>query len=363
MKTKLTNAVIKALPITEQSYSVRDSECRGLVVRVYPSGSKHFGVVLKVKGKVKRQSIGSCDIWGVPAARKVARDIARDIEQAKHSPEDITMEELYNLHLKLKPLQPSTLRCYRGYWGEIPEEIKQSSPLDISRRAIRDWHAEKSIHTLYLANRCVALLKACLTTGVQEGYLESNPLLGFSMGGESVNENFPTREELPGIVKKILKQKHIAAKVPLITMFTGCRISTVLQLRWDGIDGDTWTTPPTKNKQCYTITFHPYILEQINSIPKVGEWVFASDAGGHLRDIKHIITKDTLGYAPRSMKKVFASIAAEATSNLATLKTICQHKRTKDITLDVYARSDARKIREAYLKVGDLLESEINRKK
>lgn len=356
MKVKLTSSIVKQLPIKEKAYSVKDSECRGLVVRVYPSGSKHYGVVLKVKGVVKRKSIGSCEVWGVPAARKVAREVARELDAMTPSTTTITtVKDLYHLHIKLRPLEPSTLRGYRGYWEELPEAFRCCDADKLSRRAVRDWHTEKAQHTTYLANRCVALLKAILSTGVEENLIESNQLLGFSMGGESVSEDYPTIEQAFGIITRLEKEPRPASKVPIIVIFTGCRITTILKMKWNDINGDTWTTPLTKNKHRYTITFHPYILGIIRSIPRTSEWVFASEAGGALKDIKHVITREQIGFAPRSMKKVFASVAAELIPNLAVLKTLCQHKTIKDITLDVYARTDPQTIREGYLKVGNFL--------
>lgn len=104
---KLTNANVKQFCTKPKRYSVRDSEVQGLILRVEPSGKKLYYLDYKSKITGKRSSlkIGDATILTVSQAREVAKtklaDIIRGIPViVEKKPEEITVEEIFNLYKK-----------------------------------------------------------------------------------------------------------------------------------------------------------------------------------------------------------------------------------------------------------------------
>ena len=70
MKAKILNRLISELKTREKPYEIRDTELRGFILRVQPTGSKTFYAEY---GRGKRISIGRADTLTVAQARDEAK--------------------------------------------------------------------------------------------------------------------------------------------------------------------------------------------------------------------------------------------------------------------------------------------------
>lgn len=362
MKIKLSKANIDALQPGDKRYIVRDTEQHGLCVRVGTNGSKTFLLNVKHNGQSIKRTIGRMKPdgpWSVGAARHEAGKLLQ-VMRGRVDEMDIPLQDLYELHTtrlpREKPLTEATLKGYRLSWQSLPDHIRNMSAMSLTRWELQKWYDEKCLTSPTHAKNTAALMKAMMTTGLKKGKITSNPLSHFTVGASIVDEVFPGKKEIKGVVRKLVGQKkHTCYLVPIVTLFTGCRLSTVLGMRWQDISGDVWHTPSTKNKTRYQIPLHPLLLEMIEALPRQSEWVFTSRYGTKMRDIKFMWSKAKIPFTMRSVKKTFMMFANEQTNNLAVLKTLGQHKIVKDITLDVYVRPDPDTMRKAYLATGDAI--------
>ena len=190
MKAKITNTLVKSLEPGEKIYSVWDTEIKGFILKVSPSGEMVYYLDYRTKdGRRKSYRIGSLK----PAqAREVAELRAADVAHGK----DI-QEEKKEARAKVEKDKLRTLRAFidNRYAAHIcthhkrPEDtlgkldskfsyLMHRPMTEITPWVIEKWRAEqkKAGKADATVNRCLMTLKACLSQAVKWGLLDANPL-------------------------------------------------------------------------------------------------------------------------------------------------------------------------------------------
>ena len=111
--TMLTARAIEAMKPEEEPYRAPDQRCKGLAVRVAPSGVKTWDLAYRVRGagKVRRLSLGRVSDLGLEQARERAprltsaarqgRDLIADEEQARAAKDrEITVQKLVDRYVE-----------------------------------------------------------------------------------------------------------------------------------------------------------------------------------------------------------------------------------------------------------------------
>ena len=109
----LTHRTIETLRPAEAPYRVTDQRCKGLAVRVAPSGVKTWDLAYRIRGtaKMRRLSLGRTTDVGLEQARERAneltsaarggRDLIAEEEDARGAAASrITVEKLIDLYLR-----------------------------------------------------------------------------------------------------------------------------------------------------------------------------------------------------------------------------------------------------------------------
>ena len=79
-REKLTEKLVRVAEPRAGIYQVFDEDVRGLALRVFSSGSRHFTLDYRVKGRQRRFTIGRWPEWTVTAAREQAKALRRVID-------------------------------------------------------------------------------------------------------------------------------------------------------------------------------------------------------------------------------------------------------------------------------------------
>ena len=79
-REKLTEKLVKAAEPRAGIYQVFDEDVRGFPLRTFPSGSRHFTLDYRAKGRQRRFTIGRWPEWTVTAAREQAKALRRIID-------------------------------------------------------------------------------------------------------------------------------------------------------------------------------------------------------------------------------------------------------------------------------------------
>ena len=165
---RLTKRVVDQINPRDKEMMHWDDELRGFGIRVWPSGRKVYLVMSRVKGRLRRITIGTHGTITADKARarahellseaKNGRDPAKELDQARKAP---TMRGLGERFLK----EHVALRCKPTTQGEYKRSVElfinpklgTRKVTDIERKDIAELHHELQ-HVPYQANRTLGVL-------------------------------------------------------------------------------------------------------------------------------------------------------------------------------------------------------------
>jgi len=193
MKAKLTKRLIESLEPGDAVYSVRDTEIKGFLLKVSPSGGMVYYLDYRTKdGKRKSYRIGNSGnltpIQARDAAELLSVDVAKgtDVQTEKQRERAETKRQKYTslegfLDHKYGPWVEAERKTGKATLARIKYNFKDllKCPLvDITPWVIEKWRSEqinagKAKTTI---NRDVVALKAALSKAVAWKIIESNPL-------------------------------------------------------------------------------------------------------------------------------------------------------------------------------------------
>jgi hypothetical protein len=148
----LTHRTIETLRPAEAPYRVPDQRCKGLAVRVAPSGVKTLDLAYRIRGtgKMRRPSLGRTTDIGLERARERAneltsaarsgRDLIAEEEDARGAAASrVTIEKLIDLYLRRRVVgRLRTAKSIESRLRRTLAPILQRYATDICRRDIRE---------------------------------------------------------------------------------------------------------------------------------------------------------------------------------------------------------------------------------
>lgn len=336
----LTAGAIERLtcPTGKQQAFMRDSDTKGLRVRITAAGAKSFVYERKLDRKTIRRTIGDVSTWSIDQARIEARRLGvmldtgtdpRELERQQQATKEaataavlesdrqatLTVGEVWSAYLAARKDKwgerhytehvlmvnaggVKTMRGTRGRGVTAPGILHpmMAWPLrDLTAPAIEAWahnEAKTRPSAARLAWRC---LKAFL------GWCYEQTEYAALVSERNPAKTTKTREALGKPAKKqdsLLKEQLLVwfdavrqLQNPVIAAYlqtlllTGARAGEVLGLRWDDIN-TKWRGLTIRDKVEGTrvIPFTPYVAHLLAGLPRRNEFVFSStvSAGGTL---------------------------------------------------------------------------------
>ncbi len=231
-----------------------DDELRGFGVRVWPTGRKVYLVMSRVKGRLRKITIGPHGPITAEKARvraheiiseaKAGRDPAKEQDQARKAPTVKGLGERFlKEHVEVR-CKPSTQAEYkRSLELFINPKIGARKVTDIERRDVAELHHSFS-HIPYQANRTLGVLSKMFNLAEVWGLRPdgSNPCLHVKKYPEQKRERFLSPEEFAALGKALREveadgsETQSAVDAIRLLMLTGGRLSEIMTLKWDYVD-------------------------------------------------------------------------------------------------------------------------------
>ena len=193
MRAKILNQTVKALKPGDKPYEVRDTEIRGFLLRVQPSGSMTYYMEYRpAAGKKQRFRIGGYPGLAPASARQIAGDLYADVakgtdlqqarkdaraaeEQAKYETLGGFITHRYSAWaLAHQKRGDETLQLLSSNFGDLySRRLDKITSWDVQR-----WRTDRNKGGLSAAsiNRRVVMLKSVLNRAVEAGVIANNPL-------------------------------------------------------------------------------------------------------------------------------------------------------------------------------------------
>jgi integrase len=377
---KLTQAVVDALSAGTAAYITYDAALPGFGVRTNPSGRKVWLIEYRPNGggrsvRKRRYTFGTTATLSVADARTKSKRLLGGVHNDQDPMSEraeqraaLTISQLEEKFLRLEgpTWKPRTRDLFAFYFRKfIIPELGSKRARDVSHADIVRLHRKVGERAQPTANRIVSVLRLLFNWAerakdVPAGY---NPARGVKRFKEQGKERYLTSGELARLGETLREAetigiewqvdedkptaKHLAKKEnrrevlsPFATgairllLFTGCRKSEILTLRWDHVDLErgTFLLADAKAGKRHVLLSAPAlaVLATLYRI-RIGSYVIAGDDPEHPRaDLNRpwraIVTRAGLtGVRLHDLRHSFASVGAGGSLGLPIIGKLLGH--------------------------------------
>lgn len=280
MKMKLAPKTVEHLKADgDRRKEVWDVTLPTFGVRVYPSGRKTFFVMVRVKDRQKRITLGTYPAVSLKEARDRARTIIRDAQFGvlDEEPEEkaLTFGETVPMFIKLyaKPRNRGWKETERILLDKFQK--LSNKPLDQIRRAdvVRIMDDLIASGTPYRANRALSAVKKLFAWALDRGMIEVHPIEGLSpLHTEVARERILTDAELKALMCVADAEGYPFGDLFRVLALTGQRRGEVSGMLWSEVDLERaiWTIPAarSKNKQSHDVPLAPQVMTILRNVPR-----------------------------------------------------------------------------------------------
>jgi integrase len=407
---KLSARILGEISAGSKTAFYYDRALKGFGLKVTPHNFRTWFAEYRRKGAGRKASkrrftIGSASTLTAEQARRAASDIlARaalgedPASERSAARKGLTVSELADAFLS-EHVEPKRKGSTAYYYRIILENLvkpklgntnaSKVAPSDVAKLHLANRRRP------YMANRMLAVIGSMYTFGsrrrlVPEGL---NPTKGIERFKEQGRERYLSTEEFARLGDALREAETIgipwddekprskhAPKHPAnrrtmlgphatgairLLMFTGCRLREVLHLRWSEIDLDRGMLrlQDSKTGQKPVILNGP-ALQVLNNLPRVGEFVIASeDLKKPRADLKRpwrLVSRRAglSGVRLHDLRHTFASIGAGGGLGLPVIGKLLGHTRAS--TTQRYAHLDTDPLRRASNAIGDAIAAAMN---
>jgi integrase len=264
----LTHRTIETLRPAEAPYRVPDQRCKGLAVRVAPSGVKTWDLAYRIRGtgKMRRLSLGRTTDVSLEQARERANELTsaarggRDLIGEEGEARDaaasrITVEKLIDLYLRRRVVgRLRTAKSIESRLRRTLAPILQRYAADICRRDLRallDLIADRGQGREAEKRRqvCTAMFRWALSQDI----VEADPTAGLTPYDRGApRDRVLTLEEVETLWTWLDTDALSleAADILKLELLTGARCGEISGLRAEEIDCQKWiwTLPAGRSK-------------------------------------------------------------------------------------------------------------------
>ena len=300
----LTERTVREAKPRTTTYTVWDSQVRGLGFRVTPAGVKSYILDYRIAGRRRRATLARCSELSLSDVRERAgRELvvirageADPLERRRQQREAPTvdeglvrfLDEYAPERIKLGLLSRRTLQTYRNQAKVYVGPALGKRRVD----AVTRRNVERAVRRLPNAtrNRVLALISRLfnLFETWEWRSQHTNPARGVERAREEARDRVLDSDELAALAAALdrLDKRHPASVAAIrVAALTGLRISEVCSIRWEHVDFENGrvTLPETKTGR-RVHDFPDAALAVMRSRPRMNrnDHVFAVDARGPL---------------------------------------------------------------------------------
>jgi integrase len=287
---RLTDKSVRGLkaPSTGQT-DYWDELLPGFGIRVGTTGRKSFFVWTRVNGTPERTTLKPpYPLFGLGAAREEARRIIADAQQGISSKTRKRREAKGTFAAVAKSFMTDFAHSHRTrdeMQRKFDVELKawHDLPIDqITRGDIKELLREKARKGGSASNRLRAQVSKFFNWCVDEEIIETSPAVRLPRYGEDrARERVLSADEIKQLWPAYDVLGYPFGGLYKMMLCTAQRRGEVASMKWSQIGPDGWRLPAAnaKTKVGHLVPLSSLAREILESVPKIGEYVFRSDRG------------------------------------------------------------------------------------
>lgn len=305
----LTQAIVERAeaPAGGQRF-IRDDKAIGLALRVSAGGIKSFVFEGRVRGRVRRITLGPWPAMSVALAREAVIRIRRDVlegldpagarQEARQEPTFGDLLDAYLADAESRERRSLDLMRRRVEKYLSPWRNRRASDITAADAALLHQTIARERGKVIANHVVITMLRAIFNRALKlKIFKGENPAVGIEPFAEHARERFLTPAELARVNRELAAEPHpYWAAYFTSTLLLGTRKRELLGARWADIDLDARTirlpATRTKNGQPLLLPVPDPVMRMLQELPSfktrdVGEgYLFPStlSGAGHLSD-------------------------------------------------------------------------------
>lgn len=306
---KLIKRVVEAAEARPKEYYIWDEDIPGLGLRVLPSGRKQYIVQYRAGRRSRRMSLGPSTVLTPEQARNRALDVLADARGGKDPAADrdahrraLTIKDLVERfdeqHISIRIKKNTATEYRRLLKKHILPRLGSFLIAEVTRADIATFHHNMR-HIPYQANRCLEIISKMFNLAELWGLRPdgSNPRRLIQKYPEVKRERFLSLDEIKhlGNVLREMEMERLvmpsAALAVRLLLYTGCRLSEIMTLKWEYVDleGAALHLPDSKTG-AKTVYLGRPAVELLEKAPAIvgNPWVITGTLpGSRLNELQH----------------------------------------------------------------------------
>ncbi len=348
----------------------RDEDIKGFAVRVTPK-SKSYILEKRVDGSNKRYTIGKCHQMSFEAARKEAcmmiGDIARGVDpktgQRINVLQDITLREVFQKFIEIKPIRRATQRNYQSTINRHFHDWLDLPITSITKDMVEQRHQELTVGPNRLgtpghgrANNALKKLSALINFAADrfgtesEPLIRTNPVLRLSRN-RSWHRIHPRQDIIPdhkltiGYGAICSLPQEVIRDFLIVLLLTGLRVGEAKRLTWSQVDFENGILiiprEQTKSDREHRLPLSDFLVALLKKrylYGKNSQWVFQSSKhknkplGGGVGMLRRLRAKSQIHFSFHSLRRTFMSTGGKLKIPEYVLKRLANHSVANDMT-------------------------------
>lgn len=367
-KIRFTKKGVEALSIPDKRERIRDTGVAGLILDLYPTGTKTFRVYKKIKGQTSPISItlGKFPDMSIENARKGAIEAINKLSTGVNPNEQfraekkskVTLREVYEDYVSSRELSPSTIVGYLSVINTYLAEYSDKPLLNISEEIVKREHAKITLNSAAQADLVMRTLRALFNyakyeyRGMDNSYLfDQNPVqilshqrLWNKVGRKNTRISISQLKEWFEGIKTVRKEGDEFSKsvcdLVEFALLTGLRRSELLSLQWSQVNlkENTYYLDKTKNGDPLELPISKHIKTILNrrhrKKDKFGYVFNAPNDYGVIKEPKKVITKireeSGIEFTLHDLRRTFTTTAESLNIGPYMIKRLLNHRTRRD---------------------------------
>jgi integrase len=302
-KHKMTDRWVSALKPLGSRVEIGDSLAPGLILRASASGVKAWSAVIRVGDRVQRVSIGRYPAVPLAGAREETLrlqrlaaqggDLRAEAAAAKRAAVRAAAEDVVTFGQVMDAYIEHVTRTARS-WKNIASMLRRPELQLFHPRAVTDVTKRELITAIdgvaaagspHGASNTLRYLQTAYRFGVERDLIQHNPIERVRAPAPIVSRD---RVLSPSELRRVWHAAGTMAPqwTAMIRMMilTGQRRTEVGRMRWEDVEGETWTIPRerTKKDRAQHVHLTPAALKLLAALPRPANgtgFVFSGDGG------------------------------------------------------------------------------------
>jgi integrase len=199
---------------------------------------------------------------------------------------------------------------------------------DITPLIVEEWFHEIGEHSQSQANKSLTMLRTMFARAHDwRVFTGENPASRVRKYTRPSRTRFVQPEEMPALMAVLQRERLDIQCFFLLCLLVGCRRTEGLTLKWVDLDldGGLWHKSRTKTGFAHTIPIPLSLLQRLDALPRLNDWVFATKQGHWCRSVaseRWTVIRQAAGLPDvtiHDLRRSCASWLASSGTNLAVI--------------------------------------------